>query len=304
MTQWQILEAMQFGPVAEQRSNFYTFPIVDNCRVDEAVEALTSDGTVSNNQVVTSRSLSALDYTLFESVDTRSCTGSLETPALKAWYEDISASERLADRCQYAEALVDNLIANAATLKTAVDGYEVPASGNPQAVANEISDALFYIDKQTKDAKLSSALPSNPNDNFDVNELEFAERNPYGLQAIAANLQGALLIMGSGMNNLLAAAGQGDLAVEMSSALQQASADALLVSENLHAVFTTANVNRESNVAACISTTSADVADDASDVVRVCALDDAIRGFTNPLKDRFVMTLSFSTPGAAQGDSD
>ncbi|UTW47531.1 imelysin family protein [Bacterioplanoides sp. SCSIO 12839] len=292
MDQWQQLEVMQFGPIAEQRSNFYNWNKNDSCKVDEEVVNSTAASYQLTNNVEPVRfSLDALDYLLFTTSSNISCPAGTST-AIDNWNAQ-SEAERLSERCAYTQLATAHMVSNVAALKTAVDNYDIGASSNLQAAADSISDALFYIDKQTKDAKLTAVFPPSGSAAFKLSSLEFDARNPYGKEAIQANLEGALAVMDNGMDDYLVAAGQSALATGMKQKLQTAIDATAAINGDIRSILTGADA------ATCINAAS-----DASELEKVCSLDNKIKDFTDDLKGQFVMTLGFSVPNNAQGDND
>lgn len=293
MSEWQKLEVMQFGPVGEQRFNFYTWNRNDSCKVDEEVVNSTANGYQLTNNVEPVRfSLDALDYLLFTGSSNISCPEVNKTAALRTWDAQGEAT-RLAERCDYTQLVTAHMVANVAALKTAVDNYDIGASANLQTAADSISDALFYIDKQTKDAKLTEVFPASSAGSYTLSALEFDARNPYGKEAIQANLEGALAVMDNGMDDYLVAAGQSALATGMKQKLQTAIDATAAINGDIRSILTGADA------ATCINAAS-----DASELEKVCSLDNKIKDFTDDLKGQFVMTLGFSVPNNAQGDND
>ncbi|WP_419813288.1 imelysin family protein [Bacterioplanoides sp.] len=293
MAEWQKLEVMQFGPIAEQRSNFYNWNRNDSCKVDEEVVNSTANGYQLTNNVEPVRfSLDALDYLLFTGSSNVSCPEVNKTAALRTWDAQDEAT-RLAERCNYTQLATAHMVNNVAALKTAVDNYDIGTSANLQTAADGISDGLFYIDKQTKDAKLTAVFPTSNAGIFTLSALEFDARNPYGKEAIQANLEGALALMDNGLDDYLTAAGEPEVAARMKASLQTAIDATAAISGDIRSIVTGADA------ATCINAAS-----DASELEKVCSLDEKIKDFTDDLKGEFVLTLGFSVPNDAQGDND
>lgn len=288
MSTWQTLEVMQVGPVAQARDDMHYWPLNNSCNVDREITVASGN---SNYQIAdkteSRRGLDALEYLLFADQQKADCDS------------EPKANEALA-RCEFAVLVADDLKTRADTLANNVSTYQLTNSAaTAQAAANLVSNALFYIDKQTKDAKLRDVFPATANSSFNADKLEF-QWAPMNAKAIEYNLKGAKQLMEAGLDDYLTAAGQQSLATNMVQALDDAVSAAQALDGKIKGIVTdSGNANKQSD---CLNASTADA--NASDLVKLCSLDDHIRVFTNDLKDRFVLTLNFSTPATAQGDND
>jgi len=300
MLQWQELDVMQFGPLdAETRSYIYTWPESDTCKVDETVVLAKQAGFDVAITTPPRRGLDALEYLLFNESLTLSCADTNKTQAMIAWESGAEANKK-ADRCDYAKLVAANLEQKATELEASARAYDVDGQ-NPslQGFANSMSDALFYVDKLTKDSKLGEVLPAANRISFTADKLEFQYAD-INLEAIRSNLIGALAVInggnGGGLDDYLAAAGQKDLADTMKAKLQtaiDASADANISTSYRDLI-------NGGDADACYQITD----DDTNNFTRLCSLDDKIKDFTDDLKNQFVLNLGFSTPNNAEGDND
>ena len=106
------------------------------------------------------------------------------------------------------------------------------------------------------------------------------------------------------MAQYLIAAGQNDLATEMLAEL-----DVIINnSSNAYIADTFSNIltiaqqdTADSDVSDCIN---ADLGSDSSNLIKLCALDNDVKAFTDDLKGQFVLTLGFTIPSDAEGDND
>jgi predicted lipoprotein len=297
----QQLEVMQFGPIAEVRDDFYVWPTNSLCRIDDQVA--TSPTADISNIDGNSRSLTAVEYLLFNEDVILQCQSALGVEAWMASTPDLS--DRKDARCAYAKNIVDDLELKAASLETALSDYDLTtAFGTLQLAANAISDGLFYVDTQTKDAKIKEPLILNSTSSSDVEfnvaqlESQFAAVSK---EHINNNLIAAKAIIEAGIDDYLIAKGQQGLVTNMLDALDGALENVAAIDGSLNAALTTQDID----ASACTNLGSSGTYDEASEDLEVlCALQWNIKTFTDLLKQDFVLALSFSTPATADGDND
>jgi uncharacterized protein len=307
MSVWQQLEVMQFGPLATERDEFYSWPLNDSCKVDEEVVFSLADGyDISSGVTPARRGLDGLEYLLFNADANISCGANNSTAALTAWNEKDDAAKFI-DRCSFAEKVTADLVVRAQALEASYSQYDITSAASLQVVADSISDALFYIDKEVKDDKLTPLIPQTGTQGFSADKLEFAYAS-YTKQAIKNNALAVKAIFtangNEGLAQYLIAAGQGDLATEMTNELDTIitnSSDAY-ISDTFRNVLTAAEQNTgDSDVSDCIN---ADVGSSSNNLIKLCALDNDVKAFTDDLKGQFVLTLGFSVPTNVEGDND
>ena len=176
MAKWQQIEVMQIGPLTENsstlRNNIYSWPVVSSCGVDQDVMYF-EQGTINSapyditKRTASRRGLDALEYLLFNSITEHSCTSAKEV--LNPWASKTD-SERKISRCNFAVEVAKDLDSSADLLLqkwSGSNGYattlkQAGQTNNSFATAHEgvnaISDALFYVDKMSKDRKLATPL--------------------------------------------------------------------------------------------------------------------------------------------------
>jgi len=306
MVEVQQLNAMEFGPLANSETGLeaiYAWPTVSSCLVDLQVmsAALGPDNRGG---------LYAMEYLLFGPAGEVSCTNDESSDVLE-WAANKSASEIQAARCDYAQLVADDLITKTSALATAMNEYDLAAANDSlQQSAGLVSDALFYIDKQTKDVKVKALLPQADNDSFhaDAVESQFARLSK---EHIKYNLVGARKVFTAdshmGLDDYLAAADKQSIADDMLSTL-----DAAIV--NLDSISNNADVTNESlfdivtaggDVSTCMNLGASGVYDDASsDIDTLCALQYSVKQFTDILKGDYTLMTSFTVPATADGDAD
>lgn len=304
MNVWQQLEVMQFGPVKAARDDFYTWPLNDSCKVDEEVVFSLNDGyDISTGVTPARRGLDGLEYLLFNTDMGISCAPANTTPALTTWDVKTDVAKRV-DRCAFADKIATDLVARSAALTTSINGFDLSTSaGSLHGAANLVSDALFYIDKKTKDAKLVAQLPQTTDDTFKPNNLEF-KFSTYAKESIYNNLVAAKAILTAnnhtGLAQYLIAAGQNSLATDMLAKIDTAinSSSTIAINDSFRNIMTAAS---SADVNTCINAVSGSA---VGNLEKLCTLDDDIKSFTDDLKGQFVLTLSFTVPSDAEGDND
>ena len=296
----QQLAVMQFGPFVNDDTSFasiYAWPTVSACNVDLQV---VSGALGSDNRA----GMFAMEYLLFSDKGSKSCTTEQSTTVAQ-WFTDNDAAARQVDRCEYAQLVADDLVTKASTMESIWNEYDLSdASSTLQAAAGKVTDALFYIDKQTKDAKIKAALPQASDESFTASALESQFAND-SKEAIIANLQAAKRLLtandaGTGLDDYLIAAGQQTIATNMIATLDVAIVNAQAIEGSLFDA-----VNTATDKAACVNLAGSGSYDaNSSDIDALCALQYNIKQFTDILKGDFVLTTSFSVPASADGDAD
>jgi len=313
MAVWQQLEVMQFGQIAQQRDHFYSWPLNDECKVDVDVVLGQANDYDITSRTTPRRGLDALEYLLFDNdrvndrlhvrCQTVGAGKITNVPGLLEW-DDLTLIEQKTQRCKQSNNITRHLITRADTLKQSIaTGVFDESTDTYQDAADSISDALFYLDKETKDVKSNKALPASESGSFNTGHLE-SQYAQASLSNIHNNLLGAKLLMTAngnlGFYDFLVAAGQKSLADAMVSNLDLAIAASSEseISESLSSVVGGATLEQR---ASCINA----VAGEVSMLGKVCALGSpVIQTFTTDLKDQFVLTLGFTVPSSAEGDND
>lgn len=175
MQTWQQLEIFQFGPAASSRvpagqdirDLIYSYPNADRCRVESLLARdLFRDAAVRGAHVAY-RGLDALEALLFLQDTTNVCPTNNDLVQMP--WSMLDADTLNQRRAAYAQILGDEIAAAATALVTAWEPtggnflakLQMP-SGTPfssaQAALNAVSDALFYLETQTKDMKIGPGL--------------------------------------------------------------------------------------------------------------------------------------------------
>ena len=308
MDQWQELELMQVGPAASSlagiggedlRDEIYSWPTADTCAVDRAMvdEDYTADSFVAT-ELVWAYGLDALEYLLFVDGDAHTCPTQVQ---LDGPWAALSADERTSRRAAYASVLAANIADQANALATRWDpaGDDFAALlGNPgqgdspyasdTEALDEVFRAMFYIDKQSKDAKLG--LPLGIIEGCDAVPCIDLLENPWSTDAgpsIVANLRVLrTLVQGGpdpetadGFDDLLEQMGEGEIATTLLTDIDNAIATLEAIDAPLSQVI-------------------------ASDPAQVEAAYGAVKSVTDTLKGPFVMALMLTIPAEGAGDHD
>jgi uncharacterized protein len=303
---WQRAEVMQVGPAGvmgvapagqDLRDQIYSWPLVNRCRVDtEVVEGHYSSEIAFAIELVNVRGLDAMEYLLFEDASGNACAPQNDINQSGAW--EAIVDELPVRRAEYAATLASLLVARANELVaawTSSGGFlqELDSAGqggvvfaSPTAAVNAVSDALFYLDKQTKDVKL--AVPAGLSDCAAATCPTALELGLSGTskEAIVSNVEGFRALFtggdGVGFDDWLEAEGRGALAADVVTALDAA----LAAAEAIEAPTLTAALA------------------DPADLDRVVALYQRIKVVTDLLKADVTGALNLELPGAVEGDND
>lgn len=295
MKQWQRVELLQLGPTGSSaapggqdlRDQIYSWPLVSRCSVEQVLAAKGWERGVSS-LLVNRRGLAALEVLLFAPPDTLTC-------AQDVW-SALDATERTTRRRAYTQAVADDVKALAATHLEAwsagfVDTLRTAGPGNAvymsqQGAMNRVSDALFYLEKDLKDAKLAVPIglrecPAPPC--LGALESQLARHNTENLRQNLASFRAVFEGCADGrdgFDDLLVGMGADGLATRMAERLAAAQAALEAIEEaDLFEALT---------------------ADPAS----VRALYDAVKALTDLLKSEFITVLDLELPMGLEGDND
>lgn len=174
MDTWQRAEIYQFGPAAistapggrDMRDPIYAWPLLGRCLVEQTIVSKAYETpSWASTSLVSTRSLAAAEYLLFFTGTDNACPPENEINTSGSW-AGLGAEELAARRLAYARAVTTDLVARAQALSDAWD----PAKGNfidelanagrtksfasEQMAFNAVTDAMFYVDLQLKNAKV------------------------------------------------------------------------------------------------------------------------------------------------------
>lgn len=307
---WQRAEMFQVGPAAamgtspgaeDLRDQIYSWPIVNPCRVDqEIVRENFADPQAFADEPVNVRGLDAMEYLLFFEGTDNACAPNSTINTDGSW-DALDEAELQSRRAEYAHAVALDLQNRATELREAWDPEggdflsELATAGDgsttfstSQEALNAVSNAMFYLDKETKDMKL--AQPAGLVDCVEdvcpeERESRFADRS---LTHVRNNLAGfAQLYHGGeaddeealGFDDLIRGLGATDLADDMSGRI----ADAIDTAD------------------AVDSTMAEALASNPQDIVDVY---DGVKNVTDLYKSQFFDVLDLEVPQRGEGDND
>ncbi len=311
ITSWQQLELLQVGPAGlmgvvaggeSLRDAIYSWPVVNTCRVDqETAREGYADSAALQIALPNVRGLDALEYLLFNDDAGHTCsTGS--TFATEGEWEAIGDQAAVVQRrASHAMAVAADLLRSATQLWQAWDpansgsfrdrfanaGQDTSVYATAQEGLNALSDAMFYVEQETKDMKL--AVPAGLIDCAADACPQDRESLYAGLskEHIVANLEGFRRIFAGGdpdgatvgLDDLLESMGQGELATRLDAELIAAAAAV----QDLQGTLLEAVTNAPQSVLA------------AYDVVRI-----PIQTF----RTEVLSVLDLELPQRAEGDND
>ncbi|WP_206486293.1 imelysin family protein [Thalassotalea sp. G2M2-11] len=301
MSTWQQAETMLLGPLLENdnllRNNIYSWPIVNSCAVDYDVMFFQTGEVNGSPYDITKRTssrkgLAALEYLLFNDDLATSC----ESAGPDGWHNQSESYRKIA-RCQFAVEVALDIHNNANDLVFAwsnVGGYaeQLKTAGSANSVfnseheaVNRISDAMFYLDKSTKDGKLAEPLGLLVNECGTGACVEAVESR-YAQQSISHiinNLIGFDRLLtgdnGTGFVDFLINNDASEVADDMTSDVQTAISGAQAYQQSLS---TTLIENRE----------------------QVVQTHTDIKAITDKLKTDFINNLALELPKTSAGDND
>lgn len=304
MTEWQHAEVMLVGPAAMDdralRDAIDSWPFVSSCAVDQDVATRLSDPGAYDISTRTPnrRGLPALEYILFAASLDHTCPSQVAP----AGWDELADADRLAARCGFAADAADDVAVQAGVIAL---GWS-PAGGDyigtlsagpdseltPQAAANLISDAMFYVDSDTKDMKLAEPAGITDNSCGVIEEACAAELESPHARHSKENVVENLVAIGwlfrgdrgedaggLGFEEFLDGLGGGTLADEMDAEIEAAIETAGDIPGALEDAIT----------------------GDRDAVIDAHA---AVKAFTDDFKSQFLTILGLDAPDGAAGDND
>ena len=278
MAVWQKAELLQVGPAGlmgevaggdSLRDAIYSWPVVNTCRLDQDSARLAFMGTDALSTALSNvRGLDALEYLLFTEDAGHTCSTGSAFATSGEWEAIGDADAVKQRRADHAAAVAGDLAASANALQSAWDpiaansfrdkfanaGKDKSVYATAQEGLNALSDAMFYLEKETKDMKL--AVPAGVIDCTTTTCPEARESRFANLSKdhIVANFQAFRRIFNGGepggteigFDDLLSEMGQGELATRLDGEL----ADAITAIEGLQGTLLEAVTNTPQEVLA------------------------------------------------------
>jgi predicted lipoprotein len=308
MAAWQRAELVRVGiagPVAQPtgqslRDYVYSWPLVSRCLVEQGLvsQAYTA-GDFGATALINVRGFAAAEYLLFYAGTDNACSAGATINTSGSWAA-LGAAELAARKRAYAAVVAADLQRVTGDIATAWSpgggdfagelaraGQGGAAFESEQKALNAISDGLFYIETEVKDAKLARPLglveceeSSCPGAVESQYALVARDHITHNLEGFAALYAGCEASENVGFDDLLRTLGATALADEMDAALAGA-------------------------LAAAAALDDADlIAALARDRAGVEALHAAVKQITDRLKTDFVGVLDLELPMNVEGDND
>lgn len=297
---WQQAEVTQYGPAGamsaveggeDLRDRIYSWPLTNTCRVDQelAAEGYAAAGFVDER--INVKGLDALEYLLFATGEENTCSPNSTINTDGSW-DALDATELQTRRAEYSSVLVDELIGASddlirwwspdgenfqAELETAGAGSEVYPSS--QEALNAVSDALFYIEKETKDMKVAPPIGLTTCTESSCPELRESQFANVSIENVRHNLDGFAAVYFAGFDPLLREKGAVELADEMKAKLEAAQ---------------TAFAGLDSNIVTMLE-------EDRTSLVEA---HDLLREFVLVFRTQFLSVLDLELPQRVEGDND
>ena len=311
MDSWQQADMMQLPPLligdGALRNNIYSWPTQNTCGVDLDVTYFKT-GSVNGQpyniatRTASRKSLVAIEYLLFNENLEHSCTGST-VPS--QWNNQTEQYRKIA-RCEFASEVASDIDNNANELltqwlgsdgksgyaaKLKMAGTEGSDFATQHAAVNELSDAIFYLDKYTKDGKLATPLGLIGNEcgaQACPESVESKYAN-HSITNITNNLQALKMFMqGSLTADEVDALGFSHYLVDVG---DEVTAD--IINDHVELA-----IEITKNYQASLATTLVDDPD------RVLLTHGQVKNITDKLKSDFITSLALELPKTAAGDND
>lgn len=314
MLSYHKLDAVAFGPLVENgrflADNIYSWPLMNNCGVDRAMEELSRTGKYDPQTIFTAKGLTALEYIFFEETYSSVCNlRSARNKNVAEWLKK-PLEERQKDRCAYAAQISDELVDTAQTLLSAWDAAGgnypqrlVDGTNNLDATINQISDGLFSIES-LKDFRLAKIMGLHK-ECISPNKIcpDMAEHQWSGMAFEAMEAQalgfketffGSLDLTQTafGFDDYLASAGHVKIAQEVAFYIDRVLADISV----LKTQGTLTELISKQGYKSC--------AGEENTTGTLCALFHNVRGITTLMKNDVIIALSLQAPPTFQGDND
>jgi predicted lipoprotein len=247
MGAWAQLDVMQIGPQASSlsavsggdiRDEIYSWPSsVNPCRVDQ----ITADNSYEDADFFTANlingyGLDALEHLLFSDLDTP-CPAQVPPLSDGSW-EELGEEGINLNRARYAQVLSAHLETQVVELidtwspegenysgQLARTTENTPYASDQESL-NAVFDALFFLEKTTKDVKLAKPMglmdcseetcPDDVEGQLSGTSLISIEGNILGFRALFHGADGV------GLDDLLIDVGHGDLAAQITTDLDEA----------------------------------------------------------------------------------
>lgn len=314
MAVWQQAELFLLGPAAANggamRNRIYSYGStspLSTCAVDQSVVLAENDSFNIQVRSFNSRGLDALEYLLFNDNLDHTCPSQISETTN---WNDRPAGERKQARCDYAVAVAQDVSVAAQTLLDAwtEEGgnyrYRFVNPANQESNLSALSDALFYIETETKDAKLGiptglhracsqTACPESVESKYSQTSLEHIRNN---LLAFQRGFNGG---DGPGFDDIIVSEGVPEIAARFNTMVDDAvnlidTIDSPLYQQTLA-------LQQSGDDSGCVNSAANP---DSVQEVSACSLHGLLKRITDSLRTDFVTIVNLDLPDRAQSDND
>jgi hypothetical protein len=249
------------------------------------------------------RSLSAIEYLLFDSTLDHTCAAGVST--VDGW-NDLADSERKLQRCALTELLAQDVSVNATQVHTDWATYRSGYLDASEIGTNFelMTDGLFYFEKYAKSAKLTTPLGLDPlcqtQTCAESLESPFSETS---LHNIKVNAEQLLAMFDGGLDDLADqnSSGWSTTFKALITAVVVKADAMLLAAPNDSIKQQVMAITSADDASAC---SNAYVNPDSNAEPQACTLGGLIKRVTDDLKVDFVAYVGVSVPDGVQGDTD
>ncbi len=305
---WQKAELFQFGPAGPAttpggqslRDYVYSWPLVSRCLIEQSlVSQAYEKPEFGATALINTRGLASAEYLLFYPGTNNACSPATDINASGSWAA-LTPAELATRKAHYTSAVASDVARVARDLLKAwspeggnFKGQVANAGGSgsvyttEQMALNAVSDAIFYIELEVKDAKLARPLGLLNCDSATCPETVESRYAGRSRTHIRNNLLGLRMLMagckdgeGVGFDDVLTAVGATSLAERLTADIDGA-------------------------IAAADALQNDDLAQElATNLEGVQNLHAAIKKITDALKTEFVTVLDLELPQVLEGDND
>ncbi len=313
MTALQRTEVHLLGPVVADENALHNRLLTpadttfSTCGVDQSVLLSREAGFDLDSRLPNQKGLGALEYLLFNSDLEHTCP--VQIPETRDWNQR-PEEERKRMRCEHALVLAADVASAADEL---VNAWQVGGSNfraefahpdNHERFLEELSDALFYVEKDSKDRKLGRPLGLNVSCSQvacpDTVEFPWSETS---LESVRANLLGFIAIFGGNgglsFDDIIASEGLPEIAEEI---LLEAEAAVVQIDSMGGSLLSEANaILASGSDEACVNSAANP---DGIQSVESCSLYGLVKRLTDSLRTDFITIVNLDLPDRAQSDND
>lgn len=314
MALWQEAELTRVGPLLANggalRNRIYSFGSAapfSSCAVDQSVVLGQETDFDLAGRSVNSRGLAALEYLLFNENLAHSCPAQITQT--QEWNQRPEA-ERKQWRCDYARQVAGDISTAADELVRAwePDGgdyrYHWVNPANQEENLKSLSDALFYIELETKDLKLgvptgihagcnAAACPESVESKYSETSLDNLRAN---LIAFKRLFNGGA---GLGFDDIIVSEGFPDIAQTFSTLTDDALDQIDTMDSSLYAE--TQALLASGDVQGCENSAANP---DSVQTVEACSLHGLLKRITDRLRTDFITIVDLDLPERGQSDND